>query len=185
MNEIMRTLQERLPGKTIASEIVGEDKMISGLKNHLYQICILHADPDDKNIFCQRFMEENLYISISGDHPLAEKKSITFEELRGIRILMNGNVGFWMDICREKLSESDLLIQSNPDAMAELVEASSLPLFNSDHFIARGLKTPGRVSIPISDPEAHATYWLACLAAEQKTYRSIYNAVRGNLLHNN
>ena len=185
MNEIMRTLQERLPGKTIASEIVGEDKMISGLKNHMYQICILHTDPDDKNIFCQRFMEENLYISISEDHPLAEKKSITFEELRGIRILMNGNVGFWMDICREKLSESDLLIQSNPDAMAELVEASSLPLFNSDQFIARGLKTPGRVSIPISDPEAHATYWLACLAAEQKTYRSIYNAVRGNLLHNN
>lgn len=36
MNEIMRTLQERLPGKTIASEIVGEDKMISGLKKALH-----------------------------------------------------------------------------------------------------------------------------------------------------
>ena len=116
------------------------------------------------------------------DNPLAKKECVSFEELKGIRILMDGNVGFWMDICREKLSRDDLLVQSSFDAFNELVQASTLPLFNSDCFLLRGYEAPGRISIPITDPEAHATYFLCCLASEQKAYRSLFNAVRGNLL---
>lgn len=185
VNEIIPTLQERLPGKTISSEIADEDKLISGLKNHIYQLCILHTDPEDRSLFCQRFMREQLYISISKDHPLAKAKSVTFDDLRGLRILVNGNVGFWLDICKRNLHVSDLLIQENPDALADLVEASSLPFFNSDQYIARGFQTPGRVSIPINDTETLVTYRLACLASDQKAYRSIFNAVRGNILGNN
>ena len=158
VNEIIPTLQERLPGKTISSEVVKQDKLISGLKNHMYQLCILCTDPEDKSLFCQPFMQERLYISISKDHPLAQAKSVTFHDLRGVRILVNGNVGFWLDICKRNLNEADLLIHGNPGALTDLVESSNLPLFNSDQFIARGFKTPGRISIPISDTEALVTY---------------------------
>lgn len=127
-------------------------------------------------------MNEQLYISIAEDHPLAEKESVNFEDLKGLRILMDGNIGFWMDFCRDKLSQSDLLIQNGFDAFSELVQASRLPLFNSDQFLARGYAPPDRVSIPITDPEAHATYYLCCLSSEQRAYRSLFNAVRGNVL---
>ena len=182
INDIMATLQERLLGKTISTEIANDDKLITGLKNRAYQLVILHHDPDDRALFCQRFMQEQLYISIAEDHPLAKKESVSFDELKGLRILMDGNVGFWRDACSEKLSEENLLIQSNFDAFGELVQASRLPLFNSDRFIERGYKAPGRISIPITDSEAYATYYLCCLTADQKAYRSLFNAVRGNLL---
>lgn len=182
INDMMATLQERLPGKTISTEIANDERLITGLKNRAYQLVILHHDPDDRTLFCQRFMQEQLYISLPEDHPLAKKECVSFEELKGIRILMDGNVGFWMDICREKLSRDDLLVQSSFDAFNELVQASTLPLFNSDCFLLRGYEAPGRISIPITDPEAHATYFLCCLASEQKAYRSLFNAVRGNLL---
>ena len=182
INDIMATLQERLPGKTISTEIANDDRLITGLKNRAYQLVILHHDPDDRALFCQRFMQEQLYLSIAEDHPLAKKESVSFEELQGLRILMDGNVGFWIDACRNKLSTDSFLIQSNFEAFSELVQASRLPLFNSDRFIERGYAPPGRVSIPITDPEAHATYFLCCLASEQKPYRSLFNAVRGNLL---
>ena len=182
INDIMATLQERLPGKTISTEIANDDKLITGLKNRAYQLVILHHDPDDRALFCQRFMQEQLYISIAEDHPLAKKESVNFDELKGLRILMDGNVGFWRDACSEKLSEENLLIQSNFDAFSELVQASRLPLFNSDRFIERGYEAPGRISIPITDSEAYATYYLCCLTADQKAYRSLFNAVRGNLL---
>ncbi len=182
VNDLMSVLQERLPGKTISTEITNDEKLITGLKNHTYQLAVLHHDPDDRNLFCQRFMEESLYISVNKDHPLAGRKSVAFDDLKGVRILMDGNVGFWRETCSEKLPEENLLIQSSFDAFSELVEASSLPFFNSDQFLARGYDGQGRVSIPITDPEAHATYWLACLTSEQKAYRPIFNAVRGNLL---
>lgn len=184
VNRVMPVLQERLPGKTITTEIADDEHLITGLKNTSYQIAILHQDPDDRNIFCQRFIQENLYISLPEAHPLASKESVSFEDLRGIRILMDGTIGFWKDIVLLKLSESDLLIQNSFDALDELVEASSLPVFNSDQFLSQGYEPEGRKSIPISDPEVHVTYWLAALSSEQKTYRSIFNAARGNLLKN-
>ena len=182
INDLMPVLQERLPGKTISAEIASDSKLISGLKNHNYQLVILHEDPEDRSLFCQRFMEEQLYISVGTDHELAKEKSVSFEDLKGLRILMDGNVGFWNDACREKLSPDNFLVQSSFDAFNELVQASNLPLFNSDHFLARGYHPPGRVSIPITDHEAHATYYLTCLTSEQKAYRPLFNAVRGNLL---
>jgi len=127
-------------------------------------------------------MKEQLYLSINKSHPLAKKKSVTFEDLKGLRILLNQNIGFWMEQCESKLSSSDLLVQNSFEAFSELVQASSLPMFNSDRFIEKGYDAAGRISIPITDPEAHATYLLACLASEQKSYRSIFNAVRGNVL---
>lgn len=183
INDIIPTLQERLSGKTISAEIVIDDeKLITGLKNHSYQLVILHHYADDNSLFCQRFMDESLYLSVAKDHKLAKKKSVTFEDMKGLRILMDRNVGFWMERCRDKLPSENLLIQDSFDAFNELVQASPLPLFNSDCFLARGYDAPGRVSIPIRDKDAHASYYLTCLASEQKAYHSLFNAVRGNAL---
>ena len=133
-------------------------------------------------MFCQRYLDEQLYISVAKDHPLATQKSVTFEELKGLRILMTAHVGFWMEVTLEKLNASDLLIQNSMDALGELIDASNLPFFNSDQMLKAGYLPPDRVAVPITDSEAHATYWIACLASEQQKYRYVFSAVRGNLL---
>lgn len=68
------------------------------------------------------------------------------------------------------------------DALTKLIDASSLPFFNSDQMIKLGYEMPERVSLPITAPDAQATYWIACLSSEQQKYRSLFNAVRGNIL---
>ena len=118
INDLMPILQEQLPGKTLSTELVGSDeKLLAGLRSHLYQVVVLHHFPEDKDMFCQRYLDEQLYISITKDHPLAKQDSVTFEELKGLRILMTAHVGFWMDITLEKLNASDLLIQNSMDAL--------------------------------------------------------------------
>ena len=185
INELMPTLQDYLPGKTILTEMGSDDeRLISSLKNHQYSMVILHSLPDDKSLYCQRYLDEQIYISIDSEHPIASQSSITFSELADLRILMSGNVGFWMDICRKHLDPSNLLVQNSMDALDELVDASRLPFFNSDRMIDLGYDAPGRKSVPISDEDAHATYWLVCLASDQKKYRSIFNVVRGYALRN-
>ena len=185
INELMPTLQDYLPGKTILTEMGSDDEhLISSLKNHQYSMVILHSLPDDKSLYCQRYLDEQIYISIDSEHPIASQSSITFSELADLRILMSGNVGFWMDICRKHLDPSNLLVQNSMDALDELVDASRLPFFNSDRMIDLGYDAPGRKSVPISDEDAHATYWLVCLASDQKKYHSIFNVVRGYALRN-
>ena len=183
INELMPTFQDSLFGKTILTELSNSDeKLIAGLKNHLYDLVILHSLPEDKALFCQRYMDEQIYISVANNHPIAGKDYVTFEELRGLRILVSAHIGFWMDICKKHLDEANLLVQNSMDAMDELVEASTLPFFNSDRMIELGYEAPGRAAIPIHDEDAHASYWVVCRASDQQKYRPIFNAVRSYAL---
>lgn len=180
INELMPTFQNYLSDKTILTELVSSDEaLVKGLKNRQYDMVILHTLPDDKSLFCQRYMEEQIYISISNDHPLARQNSVSFKDILGIRILVSAHVGFWMDICKKHLNTSDLLVQNNADALDELADNSTIPLFNSDRMIELGYNTPGRISIPICDEDAHATYWVVCRTQDQNKFRSIFNVVRG------
>ena len=183
VNELMPTLQEQLPGKTLSSELLNSDEqLLKGLRTHLYQLVVLHENPEDKTLYCQRYLEEKLYITVPEEHPLAKKQSVTFNDLKGSRILMTSAIGFWMGIALKHLSESDLLIQTSTDALAELIDASNLPFFNSDQMMRTGTEIPGRISLPITDDDAHATFWIACLASEQNQYRSLFSAIRGTML---
>jgi len=183
VNNLMPILQEQLPGKTLSTELVSSDeKLLARLRSHLYQMVVLHHLPEEKDLFCQRYLDEQLYITLPKDHPLAGLGSVSFEDLKSLRILMTAHVGFWMDITLEKLDPANLLIQNNMDALGELIDASNLPFFNSDQMLKAGYQPPDRVALPITDPEAHATYWIACLTSEQQKYRSVFSAARGNIL---
>ena len=183
INELMPVLQEYLSEKTILTELVDTDEhLLKGLKNRRYDLIILHSLPEDKTLYCQRYMDEQIYLTVDGNRPIAKKKSISFAEMLGMRILVSGKIGFWMDICKKHLSEEDLLVQRGLEALGELIEASTLPFFNSDRMIEMGYQTPGRVPVPISDEDAHATYWVACRASDHSKYRAIFNAVRSYTL---
>ena len=183
INELMPALQEYLSEKTILTELVDTDELLlTGLKNRRYDLVILHSLPEDKTLYCQRYMDEQICLTVDENHPFAQKKSISFAEMLGMRILVSGKIGFWMDICKKHLSEEDLLVQRGLEALGELIEASTLPFFNSDRMIEMGVQIPGRVSVPISDEDAHATYWVACRASDQSKYRSIFNTVRSYAL---
>lgn len=183
INELMPVFQDHFQGKTLLTELNTDEHLLEGLLNRQYHLVILHDQARDPAVYCQRYLDESIYVSLPAGHPLADRKSVTFEELSGIRILMHSGVGFWMSVCREKLDASDLLVQSSMDALAELVEASTIPVFNSDRMMAMGYDTPGRVTVPIRDPEAQATYWVACRASEKNSYRSVFSAVRNAALN--
>lgn len=183
VNELMPSLQEYLPGKTILAELSDrDDHLLKALKNRQYDLAIVHSFPDDRSLYCQRYMDEQIYIALDENHPAAKQDSISFEELRGIRILLSGNIGFWMDICKKHLSEDDLLVQQNPEALGNLIDASALPFFNSNRMIELGYQAVGRVSVPIRDEDARATYWVVCRSEDQNKYRSIFSSVRSYAL---
>ena len=186
LQEIIPVLQDNMIGMAITSEIIDEDeRLVTGLKNRIYQLVILNEKAEHDDIFCQRYIDEKLYVTLPQSHPLAERASVSFDDLKDTRILVSAGVGFWMNVCRKNMPEDNLLIQKNHDAMGELIEASSLPFFNSDCMMERGYMPPDRIAVPIIDSEAKATYYIACLSEDKRKYSSVFNAVRGNIIREN
>lgn len=182
INTLMPIFQEHFSGKAITSEVADDDKLIVGLKNHIYQLAVLHEQPNDRNIFCQRYIDEHLYITFPAGHPLVSRKAISFAELKGMSILAHGGSGFWLDICRQNLKGAKLLVQDSMDVLRELIDSSSLPAFHSNRAVEYGYESVERVSIPISDKSAYAIYYLSCLNSEKTKYDSIFNAVRSAVI---
>lgn len=113
----MPLLQEYFNGKAITTEITGDRNLITGLKKRIYQLVIIHDRPVDTNIFCQRYLDEQLCITLPLNHPLASREALTFADLEGMSILAHGNSGFWLDICRQNLKRAKLLVQDSIDML--------------------------------------------------------------------
>ena len=80
--------------------------------------------------------------------------------INGFNFLLRTELGFWDTLCREKMPASKFLVQTDSSVFDELVRASSLPCFTTDYGRLQG-GYPGRVHIPLTDTEAHVTFYLA------------------------
>ena len=177
-NALLPILQRHFSGMTIASEIAADDKLVQGLRSHLYQLAVLHSRPDADGLFCREYMDERLCITLPAGHPLASQKTVSFRDLDGLRILAHGGSGFWLELCREHMHGTKLLVEDSMEMLGELVDASSLPVFNSNRAMTPRDTSGGRVTLPIADATAHITYFLACLDCERGKYRAVFDAIR-------
>lgn len=144
---------------TIASEIKKEDTLLRGLADHTYQIIVL-THPEESDTFQSiRWRNEHLYITLPPAHPLAGRDSVYLHELNGQTILLYSQIGFWYDLCMEKMPESRFLMQNEYDALGELVQASALPAFSTNLVRSEDDRHLNRVFIPVLDPEASVDYY--------------------------
>lgn len=177
INLLMPVFQEQFKGMAITSEIIQDDQLLPGLKNRAYQLVILHEAPEENFIFLQKYLDERLCITLPQNHPLASRKEVSFQDLDGMSILAHRNAVFWVTLCRRHLPHSKLLAQDSLEVLHELVDSSSLPAFSSDLAVKQGYVSEDRVTLPITDKAACATYYLACLQSEKEKYASFFRAV--------
>ena len=173
LGELTPVIQERYIQMAVTTELADDERLLSGLRNRVYQLAILHEKPGEK-----------LFIVLPPDHQLAERQFVTFDDLRGNKVLLGAAIGFWMDVCLRRLNAEDLLIQNSMEALYDLIEASSLPHFTSDRILERTGPNPDRVTIPIEDEDAKTTYYIACLNSEKKKYGAVFSAAREAVLRN-
>lgn len=178
-----RLMHLRFPNTTISSEVVASDEdLLRGLRDRVYQLVAIHELPEAHDIFCQYLCEENMTVSVKRDHPLAGRESVTFADLDGESLLAWGNVSFWNDVIRAHLPQSNLLFQTDFDALDELISKTDFPTFSSDCMARGGYVQDDRVDIPIDEPDAHASYYIACLDADKERYASFFSGLRSQAL---
>ena len=181
INHLIPILTQSFPGKSILTETADDAALISRLKNRGCQLAVLHEKPADRSVYCQRYLTEQIVISVPEAHPLAQKADLKKEDLAGCSLL-TFDVGFWVPLFKREMPDTSFFVQTDVDAMDELVDASSLRVFNSDQMLLDGYVPRGRKNLPLREVFAQATYYVACLDAERDRYASCFNAIRAEVI---
>ena len=160
--DIEPQLKALYPEKAVTSFLGSSAEIRAKLTNGDAQLVILGEPVDDKNYVCKKWGSEQLYFSAPEGHRFTKRKSVSFKELDGETMLLFSDIGFWHEVHQKTMPNSHFLLQNSNDDFSTLVNSSRLPSFSSDIVQSKRGTPDGRTDIPISDKEAHATYYAVC-----------------------
>lgn len=170
------------PDMTISSDMKSTELLLQGLKDGIYQFIILQETIDDPDIYCTKYGEEHLYLSLPPAHPLAGHKGVYFKDIDGENILLFSRIGFWNDLCLKKMPSSHFLVQDERFSFEQLVKNSALPSFTSNLASKRYGTVSNRVVVPILDPEANVSYYFMCLSKTMNKMGIVLREIERNML---
>ena len=179
--ELGSLVSQLYPEMTVSSEMKDPDVLLDGLQRDMYQFIILPFAREEPNLYCFPFEKEQLYFSLPPTHPLAGSQGLYFEDIDGESILLLSQIGFWREVCRQKMPLTRALVQTEQEDFQELVQASALPCFLSDLAMRWSGKPENRVVIPVLDPEATAVYYFICKKENCKKLAALMQRIKKDI----
>lgn len=172
---LLPILSSEFPQQTISSTLLEEPEILRQVHSGDCEMGILPRSVELEGVKCVPFLEEKLSVCVPYGHHLADRTSLTFQELNGFNCLLLSQIGFWDKLCRDKMPASRFLVQTDSFEFTELVRHSSLLCFTTD--LAgdpQGLYLQRKI-IPITDAEANVTY---CLLFTNPDYQAVAEQCR-------
>lgn len=176
--ELVSLVSRLYPEMTVSSEMKDAEVLLHGLKTGVYKFIVLPFAVEEAGLYGFAFEKEQLYFSLPPAHPLSGSKGLYFKDIDGESILLLSQIGFWREVCRQKMPLTRALVQTQQEDFRELVQASALPAFVSDLAMRWGSRPENRVVIPILDPEATAVYHFLCRKEDRKELSGLIQRIQ-------
>lgn len=158
---LLPSLSQQYPENEISSKLISNsEEIISEVLHGDADMGILTRKCTDKHIENKKYIDEHLYVCVTPGHALYGKSSLTFSDLNGFNCLLRDRLGFWTELCREKMPSSKFLVQSNEDDFRELVRTSTLLCFTTNLADRSPELLSNRKIIPMTDPEVNISYYI-------------------------
>ena len=165
---------KRFPGVAMDSVSCTDDVMRMVLSRDV-DLAISAERPNLPTVRVRPIMDEHMVLFVPTTHPLATRSQVSFDELDGETFLIDKTSSHGNGVFKRHLPESSFLALEDRDVLRELINASDIPTFaNSEPVVDEGLE--GRVRVPISDADAHATSYLVCLDEAPMLARQVMDA---------
>lgn len=174
IQDLRPLLQELYDGVTVTPELNSSDDMlVDGLRQGQYQIVVTHEPPlQNEELFCFPYREEHLSLLVPVNHPLARLTVVRAADLAHQNLLLYSEIGFWTEVCREKLPEAHFLFMNEWDAFGELVGLGAFPSFVTDAF-APGQPIENKIVIPIEDEDFQTVYYFLCMEKNREKFQEL------------
>ena len=150
---------EQYPTTIVEPDVTSEDEVEARLINGTCDLAIVARELRLPTISSTVFMHEDLYANVPAGHVLHDRESLTFAELDGFSFLVYGGIGFWHDIHQRMLPFAQFVTQPDRTIFLQQVRTSNLLTFTTNA-PENTSRHESRRAIPITDAEAHATFWL-------------------------
>ena len=170
---------EKTHNVNIISNIENEEVLIRKIKDRSYDFIFTINKIDISDFICKKIFSENLYFFLPKNHPLANKKSISFKEMDGESIIMNRKVGFWDKLVHENMPNSNFILQDSLDNLRILIDNSNIVSFASNLTINERI-VPNRVAIPIKDKIASVNFYLTYKKTIDKKLINVFANYKDN-----
>ncbi|MDO4943858.1 MAG: LysR family transcriptional regulator [Ruminococcus sp.] len=173
---IVPILSELYPNMKVSTQMRYHENFQDELFSGKCQLLITPFPLDDPKVKCFKFFEEKLLLSVPPAHPLAAYPEISLSDLEGETMLLYSDIGFWHNMHKTKTPNTKYILQSEYETMTELVKASALPSFASNVTLKmrqKELRNSNRVSIPIKDSEARATFYCCWNKSDSKKFKAL------------
>lgn len=122
---------EHMPGALVSSQMVGDEADVGrALFDSLIDLAVCMREvPGMRSVL---LMRENLYLSAPEDHPLAQRKSVSFADLDGETFLLFGGIGFWRGVHRRMTPHAHVVVQEDREVWRQIMRATRMLGFSSD-----------------------------------------------------
>jgi DNA-binding transcriptional LysR family regulator len=167
---------ERFPGTLLNPVTLPEDEVERRLMNRSVDLAITLRPMILPTMRSTQIMVEDLCAFLPANHPLAKRDSISFADLDGESLLVLSEAGFWIEVLRRCAPHSQIVEQADRTVFAQLDRTTELISFVTNHTIG-ARAGHGRVPVPISDADAHATFYLSTLTDVPVRVGEIYEWV--------
>lgn len=148
------------PTTIIEPDIVAAEEARGRLLNGTCDLAVTTGPLDLPITRSAMLLHEDLYANVPEGHVLRGRDSLTFAELDGQSFLVYGGIGYWHEVHGRMLPHSHFVMQPDRIVFLQQVRTSDLLTFTTNA-PENTSAHESRKAIPITDAEAHATFWLS------------------------
>lgn len=171
--ELVRRVTTARPGTVLSTEQLPERDVERAIINRAADLAVLRRPLALPTVLTRQMMTESLSVMVPPADELAGRDHLEWADLDGRTFLVLDNIGFWMDVVKERMPASQLVVQHDNVVFNQLISTSDLLNFVTDHSgFVHAPDDSGRVRVPIWGPDATQTFFLACSADAGETVRS-------------
>jgi DNA-binding transcriptional LysR family regulator len=162
------------PTAIVEPDVVEEDEAISRLLNGSCDLAVTARPLELPTVRCERLMDEDLYANVPKGHVLRNRESLSFAELDGNSFLVYGQLGYWHHIHEKMLPFAQFVVQPDRMLFLQQMRTSSLLTFTTNA-PENTNRHESRQAIPITDPEAHVSFWLSARVDAPERVLSLFD----------
>ena len=168
---------EQYPTTIVEPDIASEQEVEARLINGSCDLAIVARKPTLPTLSSTVFMHEDLYANVPEGHILRTRDTLTFAELDGLTFLVYGGIGFWHDIHTRMMPFAQFVTQPDRTIFLQQVRTSNLLTFTTNA-PENTSRHESRRAIPITDPEAHVTFWLCMRTDAPERVQTLFGLVK-------
>lgn len=174
---LLRHLDSKLPKNiTLTDNLLEPETVTDELLNHNYSFILTNQEITTDEIESRFIGTEKLSVNLNQFTLLANKKSVSFDDLKGLSFIVISDIGIWKKITEDHIPNAKFLYQDQYEAFREITKYSDFSYFTTN--ISKldrdeNFDDHDQVNVAISDEASNIDFYAAYLKSQKKNITPI------------